>query len=296
MDSYEKIVSKNMKGINMSATEMAMKNLTEISSTITRMNIEPSITRQMRELGESINLTSMSATEIAMKNLAGLSSTIARMNIEPSITRKSRELSKSINTKNIYCVIIFICMLLSINNIVMLISSKSESKIEQKVEYDFEKVFYNINHWMDLSKIMITNNYKNINKFCSNNPILYDIIKTLLVEMVVIIKKLLKNNNKKSKLKIIIKLICKQIIKISDNPLNMDIVYKFLRIVNKTELEVRISDSMKAPIIYKLHYKDLVKINKQKGSWSMIEFKGEDENTYMGWVLTRYLEKFKYAN
>ena len=76
----------------------------------------------------------------------------------------------------------------------------------------------------------------------------------------------------------------------------MDIVYKFLRIVNKTELEVRISDSMKAPIIYKLHYKDLVKINKQKGSWSMIEFKGEDENTYMGWVLTRYLEKFKYAN
>ena len=196
MDSYEKIVSKNMKGINMSATEMAMKNLTEISSTITRMNIEPSITRQMRELGESINLTSMSATEIAMKNLAGLSSTIARMNIEPSITRKSRELSKSINTKNIYCVIIFICMLLSINNIVMLISSKSESKIEQKVEYDFEKVFYNINHWMDLSKIMITNNYKNINKFCSNNPILYDIIKTLLVEMVVIIKKLLKNNNK----------------------------------------------------------------------------------------------------
>ncbi|MGH4125294.1 MAG: SH3 domain-containing protein [Clostridium sp.] len=55
---------------------------------------------------------------------------------------------------------------------------------------------------------------------------------------------------------------------------------------------MKASNNIKSSIIYKLSLGEIVTIIEKNRKWTKIQFDGKDNCNYMGWVFTRYINRF----
>ena len=194
--------------------------------------------------------------------------------------------------------------------------TSSSVAIEQQITENIEDLNKNIERELDeLAKLFLfiltlyNKALTSMDNFDLKNPAQFAIIYTFMPEIIKYIRKriygLVKKqkesiiysdeilNDRKATLNFIKKRINSSIKSEYDNKIINRIFYSNFGLVNHKSLDVRSCNNLKAPVIYKLSLGEIVTILDKNRKWTSIEFIGKGNCNYLGWVLTRYIDKFE---
>lgn len=180
--------------------------------------------------------------------------------------------------------------------------------IEYNLNTNVEEISTNICYGLDTieealiaMQVFALNSLKELNSYAQNNPIIYDILKWIIPGIFIYAGRKIKEyknqykgdlKDKNKFIKFIKNNLFKSIRDEYNNNLVNDVFSKNFGIIKSESLDVRTSNKLRAPIIYKLSLGDIVNIIEKHDDWTKVAFQGSDENNYSGWVLSRYISKF----